>query len=153
MNACSYFQYEAFPGTMIFVYVVLYLCEIATFLMRLSVTLWMYYRVGMCLKRSSKQPGGLKALLLPWGCAKSPECSQYSNVRIAILLCWAIVFSGITLCWYISAMFEPGFGLVNSLDTGKFYFGAKWNEDPLPRYAHEAHKRPRVQPRLTGPRH
>ena len=58
-----------------------------------------------------KYDGGLMALTTPWGLEKSPEATQINHFTYGFPLLFGWAFGGIIVCQYITAIFEPGFGL------------------------------------------
>ena len=132
INACSYFQSEEFPAFMGFFYFAQYFIQVVHLIFRIYVVSRTCKDLIGCLKRTRKYDGGLRALLTPWGVEKSPEATQMTAYRFGIALPYIWCFAGMSFCVAVTSAFAPGFGLVNSLGTGKLYFGSKWNEFPLP---------------------
>ena len=133
IHACSYYQYELFPGFMTFFYVMMYTLEVGLTCLRLYIFGSACSQFVGMLKRTRYYDGGLKALLTPWGCDKSPEVTQFNVIRLTLGTCILWMFSGLMFNNYINAIIAPGFGLINGATTsGKLYFGALWNYAPIP---------------------
>jgi hypothetical protein len=131
INACSYFQHELMPGFMTFFYITIYLCTLSLNVFKMYVVLMGFAQLSACLKHTQKAEGGLLALFTPWGLEKAPTITHMIFYKYILAITAATLCSGTSLCAYMTALQEPGFGLLNSMGTGSLYFGSQWNDYPL----------------------
>lgn len=129
------FQFEEAPAFMALFYLTLYLVQIILYTVRVYVFYHGTKQFIACLWRTKDYEGGLKALLTPWGAEKSPECRQVTVFAYSCVFLFAWISNGYVMTSHITALVEPGFGLLNSVGTGKLYFGSTWNHFPLIGYA------------------
>lgn len=132
LSACSYFIYQEYPAFITFYYVAMY----TLFLLDVIIK-WLVIWEGTLLMRrviynNLVQTRDLEALCTPWGCEKNPEVTITCTVRTVGVFAMALYWSPPDICCLIISLFGKGVGLVNSFGTGALYFGAGWNEYPLP---------------------
>ena len=85
IHACSYFQYEEFPEVMTAFYGLMFACELLFVIGWVVKFLEASKIVYSCCRKQSNSPGGLRALLTPWGFTHSKAFHQQDLVIIVYL--------------------------------------------------------------------
>ena len=133
ISACSYFQYQEYPAFMTFFYVAMYSLEVLMFCIVLYWTTSTMQAFADVLSKIRKSEGGLVSLLTWWGNEKNPFITQSCYLRFSFCLGRFTSMQGLrVILIYLSCLYAPGFGLLNSSGTGMWYLGSSWNEAPVP---------------------
>ena len=145
ISACSYFQYEEYPGFMTFFFVAMVVLQIVWASVCISWAVASLPGLFRAFKTVKNSEAGLKAFATPWAIDAVPGCTQAITVRLIQPFLFVLAVMPIPMMFLASTWTAEGYGLLNSANTGKLYFGALWNEFPLPscaKHLYQTHRAP-----------
>jgi len=136
--ACSYFAYEEYPAFMTIFYVLYY----GGFVVHLTLEMiYSHFEVQKWFMKMYRQHKGVGWVWKPAQWEKAGGAFailNYEHNLYPLVITYGLLFSGIEFYEF----FGSGMGLTNSFGSGKLYYGADWNQTPIPSLSELSHPLP-----------
>lgn len=126
--ACSYFAYEEYPAFMTIFYLLHYGGFVAHLILEL---IYSHTEAQKWFMKMYRQHKGISWVWKPAQWEKAGGAFailNYEHNLYPLIITYSLLFSGIEFYEF----FGSGMGLVNSFGSGKLYYGADWNQTPIP---------------------